>query len=194
MKRILTIIFMMMSTYVLADTPYDDWELTYESIVPGAEPSDAAHSALDYVKLISEPITYEETIIFQESDGTLSLDVGPTIEVTRDSTVDATIDALIGLINYDLFGQGVTEETIDFNNPNGYVEDQMQDILDTFFGIFIASNAIKNEFRNNGGSIVEQPSYINYLLALQELINALNVFNGTLENYRDYIETLTELQ
>ena len=56
MKRILTIIFMMMSTYVLADTPYDDWELTYESIIPDAEPSPIGFTLLEELKRQAVPL------------------------------------------------------------------------------------------------------------------------------------------
>ena len=185
---------MMMSTYVLADTPYDDWELTYESIVPGAEPSEAAHSALNYAKLISEPITYEETIIVQESDGTLSLDVGPTIEVVRNATVDATIDALIGLINYDLFGQGVTLETIDFSTTDGYVSTQLTDVFNAFIVMFVATNNLKEEYRQTGIAFPYLDSYNGYLEALFGLLEIINVYNETIDNYHSYIETLTELQ
>ena len=185
---------MMMSTYVLADTPYDDWELTYESIVPGAEPSEAAHSALDYIKLISEPITYEETIIVQESDGTLSLDVGPTIEVTRNATVDATIDALIGLIGYDMFGEGVTLETITFATTDGYITEQLTDVFNAFIPVIAAQNALKQDYILTGEIVPLLDSYPVYVESIHAMLVVINKYNTSVKNYRAYIETLTELQ
>ena len=194
MKRILTIIFMMMSTYVLADTPYDDWELTYESIIPDAEPSPVGFALLDTLRKQAVPLQYDETIITQASDGSLSLDVGETIYVSQDGNINGVIQGIITLINDDMFGEGITADTVEFNNTDGYISSKFSDLISALITLIQATNTLKQEYRISGEIFPYLDSYPEYLEAIYGLLAVINDYNEAIDNLDAYIATLTELQ
>ena len=194
MKHIIIILSLLVAPISYAATPFDNLEISYDSIIPGAEPRDSIQSAVNFLKISAEPIEYQEPILAQDSNGRLSLDYGPTITVVRESEANALIDSIIGLIGYDMFGDGVTIDTLSFATTDGYISTQLTDVFNAFVVVIAAQNELKQDYIKTGEIIPYLDSYPQYIDSIVALLEVINTWNAAIGNYNDYIETIENLK